>query len=92
MLLFCQLITCCSLAAATDLSHLPKEIPLREMASGSPNLSGQSLSNLKEAEKDCCSQDSLMLLYAVSTIFAAGVTLALILHFFLGERLVCHTV
>ncbi|XP_040890523.1 glutathione hydrolase 7-like [Toxotes jaculatrix] len=78
----------CDLNEKHDLSHPPKEIPLREMASGSPNWFDQSLSKPKETDKDCSSQDSLMPLYAASIIFAIGVTLALILHIYLGESLV----
>lgn len=55
------------------------------MASGSLHLS-----NLKEPDEDCSNQDKLMPLYAVSVIFAVGVTLALVLQICLGESLVCH--
>uniref|UniRef100_A0A3B4XEC3 Glutathione hydrolase n=1 Tax=Seriola lalandi dorsalis TaxID=1841481 RepID=A0A3B4XEC3_SERLL len=79
----------CQLAdgSSGDLSHLPKEIPLKEMASGSPNLFGQSLSSLTETDKD---SSSLMPLCAVSIIFATGVTVALILRCYLGESMVRH--
>ncbi|XP_039972504.1 glutathione hydrolase 7-like isoform X3 [Xiphias gladius] len=78
----------CDLDKNHDHSHLPKEIPLKEMASGSPNLLRHSLSNFKETDKDCSRQDSLMPLCVVSIIFAIGVTVALILHFYLWESLV----
>ncbi|AWP03332.1 putative ubiquitin carboxyl-terminal hydrolase CYLD isoform 2 [Scophthalmus maximus] len=68
--------------------HLPKEIPLKEMVSGGPNLFDQNLSNLKDTDKEHSSQDSLLPLCTVSIIFAIGVTVALILHLKLGERLV----
>ncbi|XP_056244417.1 glutathione hydrolase 7-like [Seriola aureovittata] len=55
------------------------------MASGSPNLFGQSLSSLTETDKD---SSSLMPLCAVSIIFATGVTVALILRCYLGESMV----
>ncbi|XP_071350804.1 glutathione hydrolase 7-like isoform X2 [Trachinotus anak] len=78
----------CELNKNHDLSHLPKEIPLKEMASGSTDLFGQSLSSLTETDKDSSSQDSIMPLCAASIIFATGVTIALILHCYLGESLV----
>ncbi|XP_027134719.1 glutathione hydrolase 7-like isoform X2 [Larimichthys crocea] len=37
---------------ATHLSHLPKEIPLKQLVSGSPHLLDRSLSDVKETEKD----------------------------------------
>ncbi|XP_035858404.1 glutathione hydrolase 7-like [Sander lucioperca] len=70
-----------------DLSHLPKDIPLKQLASGSPNLFDRSLSNLKETDKDCSSQDTLLCVYAVSIAFVIGVTIALILNIYLGGRL-----
>ncbi|XP_041802153.1 glutathione hydrolase 7-like [Chelmon rostratus] len=70
-----------------DLSHVPKEMPLIQLASGCPDLSDQSLSDLKETEKPCSSQEPLPL-YIVSIIFALGLTFALILHVYLGESLV----
>ncbi|KAM9362194.1 glutathione hydrolase 7-like [Symphorus nematophorus] len=76
------------LAAAPGLSHLPKEIPLKQLASGSPSVFDRSLSDLKETDEDCSSQDSLTPVYAVCIIFAFGVTIVLILHSYLGERLV----
>ncbi|KAM7402652.1 hypothetical protein PAMP_017872 [Pampus punctatissimus] len=72
----------------TDLSHLPKEIPLKELASGSPYLNDTGLSDLKESNKDSSSQDTLILVYATAIIFATGVTIALILQIYLGESLV----
>ncbi|XP_044206210.1 glutathione hydrolase 7-like [Thunnus albacares] len=67
-----------------DLSHLPKQIPLTQLASGSPNLYERGLSNLKETNKDRSSQDTLILVYATSIIFATGATIALILQIYLG--------
>ncbi|XP_078105708.1 glutathione hydrolase 7-like [Sander vitreus] len=69
------------------LSHLPKDIPLKQLASGSPNLFDRSLSNLKETDKDCSSQDTLLCVYVVSSAFVIGVTIALILNIYLGGRL-----
>ncbi|XP_032369017.1 glutathione hydrolase 7 [Etheostoma spectabile] len=69
-----------------DLSHLPKDVPLK-LASGSSNLFDRSLSNLKEKYKDCCSQDIPLYLYAVPIAFAIGVTIVLILNIYLGGSL-----
>ncbi|XP_029288120.1 glutathione hydrolase 7-like isoform X2 [Cottoperca gobio] len=71
-----------------DLSHLPKNIPLKQLASGSPNLFDRSLSSFKETDEDISSQDTLMHVYAVSITFAIGVTIALILCINLGGSLV----
>ncbi|KAM7423232.1 hypothetical protein PAMA_011000 [Pampus argenteus] len=71
-----------------DLSHLPKEIPLKQLASGSPHLNDTDLFDLKETNKDSSSQDSLIFVYATAIIFAAGVTIALILRIYLGESAV----
>uniref|UniRef100_A0A3Q3NFE7 Glutathione hydrolase n=1 Tax=Mastacembelus armatus TaxID=205130 RepID=A0A3Q3NFE7_9TELE len=76
---------CCFLAAAPDLSQLSKEIPLKQLASGSPDVFSQSLSNVNGTEKDGSSQDMLTPIYAVTITFAIGVTIALILHIYLGE-------
>ncbi|KAK9529471.1 hypothetical protein VZT92_013560 [Zoarces viviparus] len=67
-----------------DLSHLPKDVPLKQLASGSPNVSDCSLSDLKETDKDRSSQDTALCIFAVSITFAIGVTFALILHIYLG--------
>ncbi|XP_031704454.1 glutathione hydrolase 7-like isoform X2 [Anarrhichthys ocellatus] len=67
-----------------DLSHLPKDVPLKQLASGSPNVLDCSLSDLKETDKDRSSQDTAICVYAVSITFAIGVTFALILHIYLG--------
>lgn len=85
---YCFHLTCCFLASATDLSHLPKEIPLEMMASGSPNLFGQSPSSPTDTDKPSSTQHGLMPLCAVSIIFATAVTIALVLHCYLGESLV----
>ncbi|XP_044076092.1 glutathione hydrolase 7-like isoform X2 [Siniperca chuatsi] len=78
----------CDLNKKHDLSHLPKEIHLKQLASGSPNVFDPSLSNLKETNKDFSNQGKLIPVYAVSITFAIGVTIALILHIHLGESLV----
>ena len=79
-------------ASATGLSHLPKEIPLEQLASGSPHVFDRSPSELKDTDKDCSSQDSLTPVYAVSITFAVGVTIAVILHTCLGKNLVCRAI
>ncbi|XP_070814249.1 glutathione hydrolase 7-like [Chaetodon trifascialis] len=80
----------CDLNKNHDLSHLPKEMPLTQLASGSPGVSDQSLFDLKETEKHWSSQESLpvYVVSVVSIIFAVGLTVALILHVYLGETLV----
>ncbi|CAK6958369.1 glutathione hydrolase 7-like [Scomber scombrus] len=70
----------------TDLSHLPKEIPLKQLASGSSDLYDKDF--LKDTNKDSSSQNTLICVYAASIIFATGVTIALILQIYLGESLV----
>ncbi|KAL6111459.1 uncharacterized protein ACO6RY_08436 [Pungitius sinensis] len=67
-----------------DFSHLPKDVPLKQLASGSPHLFDHSLSDLKETDKDYSSQDTVFHICAASITFAVGVTIALILHVFLG--------
>ncbi|XP_038551925.1 glutathione hydrolase 7-like isoform X3 [Micropterus salmoides] len=67
---------------------LPKEVPLKPLPSGSSNVLDENLSNLKETYKDCSSQDTPIPVYAVPITFAVGVTIALILHIYLGESLV----
>uniref|UniRef100_A0A3B4Z1B8 Glutathione hydrolase n=1 Tax=Stegastes partitus TaxID=144197 RepID=A0A3B4Z1B8_9TELE len=67
------------LSAATDLN------PLKQ-ASGSPDQFDGHLSNLKETDEDCSIWDTPILISAVSIIFAAGVTIALVLQIYLGER------
>ncbi|XP_070708475.1 glutathione hydrolase 7-like [Pempheris klunzingeri] len=72
----------CDLNGNTDLSRLPKEIPLKQMTSGSPNLLDRSLPPLKETDEG---QDTLTSVYAALITFAAGVTIALFLHIYLVE-------
>uniref|UniRef100_A0A3P8U6T4 Glutathione hydrolase n=1 Tax=Amphiprion percula TaxID=161767 RepID=A0A3P8U6T4_AMPPE len=69
------------LAPATDL------IPLKQLVSGSPNLSDQHLSNDKETNEDFSSWGTPVPVYVVCIIIAAGVTFALILQIYLGESL-----
>ncbi|KAI3369521.1 hypothetical protein L3Q82_007731 [Scortum barcoo] len=69
------------------LSHLPKEIPLEQLASGSPQLLDSGLSNHEETDEHCSCQDTHRV-YAVLITFALGVTAALILHVCMGEGLV----
>ncbi|XP_070758985.1 glutathione hydrolase 7-like [Enoplosus armatus] len=78
----------CDLNKNHDLSHLPKEIPLKQLASGSPNVFDRRLPYLNETDKDSSSQDTLIPVYAVFITFAIGVTIALILHIYSGESLV----
>lgn len=82
----------CFLVLATHLSHLPKEIPLKQLVSGSPHLLDRSLSDVKETEKDYSSQNTLITVCAVSITFVIGVTISLILHIYFLESLVCHVV
>ncbi|KAM8916845.1 glutathione hydrolase 7-like [Spinachia spinachia] len=67
-----------------DFRHLPKDVPLKQLASGCPNLFDLSRSDHKETDKDPSSQNTVILLCAVAITFAIGVTVALILHVFLG--------
>ncbi|XP_053171460.1 glutathione hydrolase 7-like [Scomber japonicus] len=68
------------------ICHLPKEIPLKQLASGSSDL--YDLYDIKDTNKDSSSQNMLIFVYAASIIFATGVTIALILQIYLGESLV----
>lgn len=52
-------------------------------------LSDESLSTLKETDEGGSRQDRHAPLTAVCVTFAFGVTVALILHIYLGERQVC---
>ncbi|XP_068450509.1 glutathione hydrolase 7-like isoform X2 [Clinocottus analis] len=70
----------CDLIKNHDLSHL-KDIPLKQLASGSQ-------SDLKETDEGCSCQDSVIHIYTASITFAIGVTIALILHIYLGVSLV----
>ncbi|XP_054473510.1 glutathione hydrolase 7-like isoform X3 [Anoplopoma fimbria] len=74
----------CGLNKKHDRSHLPKDIPLKQLASGSPNLLHRSLSDLKETDEDLSRPDTFIHIYAVSISFAIVVTIALILHINLG--------
>lgn len=85
---FAELSLKCFIAPATDLSHLPKEIPLKQLVSGSSDL--YDLYDIKDTNKDSSSQNTPIFVYAASIIFATGVTIALILQIYLGESLVCH--
>ncbi|XP_035518399.1 glutathione hydrolase 7-like [Morone saxatilis] len=76
----------CGLNKNRDLSHLPKEIPLKQLVSGSPNVLVGSRTDVKEKDKDCSSQDTLIPVYVVSITFAIGVAIALILHIYMGGR------
>ncbi|XP_030274967.1 glutathione hydrolase 7-like isoform X1 [Sparus aurata] len=70
----------CDLNKNHDFSHLPQEVPLKQLVSGSPNVSDQSLSDLKQTDEDGPMHDSTA--YAVSITFVIGVTIALILHIY----------
>ncbi|XP_051271044.1 glutathione hydrolase 7-like [Dicentrarchus labrax] len=76
----------CGLNKNPDLSHLPKEIPLKQLVSGSPNVLAGSRTDVKEKDKDCSSQDTLIPVYAASITFAIGVAIALVLHICMGGR------
>ncbi|XP_073324993.1 glutathione hydrolase 7-like isoform X2 [Pagrus major] len=64
-----------------DFSHLPKEIPLKQLVSGSPYVSHRSLSDLKQTDEDGPRQDKRVCV--VFFTFAIGVTVALILHIYI---------
>uniref|UniRef100_A0A3B4GQ10 Glutathione hydrolase n=1 Tax=Pundamilia nyererei TaxID=303518 RepID=A0A3B4GQ10_9CICH len=70
-----------SLAAATDPFHL------KQLAPNGTNLFDQSPSN-QEADEDCSSRGTPITVYALSTIFAMPVSIALVLQIYLGESLV----
>uniref|UniRef100_A0A3Q2VL27 Glutathione hydrolase n=1 Tax=Haplochromis burtoni TaxID=8153 RepID=A0A3Q2VL27_HAPBU len=70
-----------SLAAATDPFHL------KQLAPNGTNLFDQSPSN-QEADEDCSSRGTPIAVYALSTIFAMPVSIALVLQIYLGESLV----
>uniref|UniRef100_A0A8C8JDL2 Glutathione hydrolase n=1 Tax=Oncorhynchus tshawytscha TaxID=74940 RepID=A0A8C8JDL2_ONCTS len=85
------------LSSAPDLSSLPKELPLRHLASGSqhPNLADLSLSSFREMDKDpppwgpsrCGTwQDAIIPIYAASLIIAIAVTTAMVLQIYLGTN------
>ncbi|XP_023854521.1 glutathione hydrolase 7-like isoform X4 [Salvelinus sp. IW2-2015] len=85
------------LSPAPDLSSLPKELPLRHLASGSqhPNLADLSLSSFREMDKDLPSggpsrcgpwQDTIIPIYAASLIIAIAVTTAMVLQIYLGTN------
>ncbi|XP_036806542.1 glutathione hydrolase 7 isoform X7 [Oncorhynchus mykiss] len=85
------------LSSAPDLSSLPKELPLRHLASGSqhPNLADLSLSSFREMDKDLppwgpsrCGtwQDAIIPIYAASLIIAIAVTTAMVLQIYLGTN------
>ncbi|KAI9546403.1 hypothetical protein NQZ68_027572 [Dissostichus eleginoides] len=78
----------CAWNGSCDLNHHPKDVPLKQLVSGSPYVFDRSVSSPKETDKDRSDQVTLLHLYAVSITFAIGVTIALILHIYLGERLV----
>ncbi|XP_037643517.1 glutathione hydrolase 7-like isoform X2 [Sebastes umbrosus] len=77
----------CDLNQNHDLSHLPKDIPLKQLASGSPHVLDRGLKET-ETDKDCSREDTLGCIHAVSITFAIGVTVALLLHIYLWESLV----
>ncbi|XP_034068231.1 glutathione hydrolase 7-like [Gymnodraco acuticeps] len=78
----------CALNGSCDLNHHPKDVPLKQLVSGTPYVFDQRVSSPEETDKDRTDQVTLLHLYAVSITFAIGVTIALILHTYLGERLV----
>ncbi|XP_035760854.1 glutathione hydrolase 7-like [Neolamprologus brichardi] len=62
---------------------------LKQLAPNGTNLFHQSPSN-QEADEDCSSRGTPITVYALSTIFAIGVSIALVLQIYLGESLVCN--
>uniref|UniRef100_A0A8C4E405 Gamma-glutamyltransferase 7 n=1 Tax=Dicentrarchus labrax TaxID=13489 RepID=A0A8C4E405_DICLA len=59
--------------------------PLKQLVSGSPNVLAGSRTDVKEKDKDCSSQDTLIPVYAASITFAIGVAIALVLHIFSSQ-------
>ncbi|XP_041743689.2 glutathione hydrolase 7 isoform X2 [Coregonus clupeaformis] len=85
------------LSLAPDLKSLPKELPLKNLASGSqnPNLADLSLSSFRETDKDPLSggpsrcgpwQDGMIPIYAASLTIAIAVTTAMVLQIYLGTN------
>uniref|UniRef100_A0A8C2ZGV4 Glutathione hydrolase n=1 Tax=Cyclopterus lumpus TaxID=8103 RepID=A0A8C2ZGV4_CYCLU len=64
-----------------DLRHLQKDGPLTQQASG-------SRSDLTDPDEGRSRQDSVIHVYAACLTFAIAVTIALILHIYLGVRVV----
>ncbi|XP_039467806.1 glutathione hydrolase 7 isoform X4 [Oreochromis aureus] len=71
-----------------DLAKKHAPLHLKQLAPNGTNLFDQSPSNLKETGEDCSSRGTPIPVYALSTIFAIGVTIALVLQIYLGESLV----
>ncbi|KAM8867957.1 glutathione hydrolase 7-like [Synchiropus picturatus] len=61
--------------------QLPKEIPLKQLDSDDPL-------DLREPKRDPSSELPLIFIYTSSIVFAVGVTIALILHIYIGEHLI----
>ncbi|XP_063766706.1 glutathione hydrolase 7-like [Eleginops maclovinus] len=76
----------CAFNKSCDLNHNPKDVPLKQLVAGSPNVSDRSLSSSEETDKDRSDQVTLINLHALAVTFALGVTIALILQIYLGER------
>ncbi|XP_034389756.1 glutathione hydrolase 7-like [Cyclopterus lumpus] len=71
----------CELNTNHDLRHLQKDGPLTQQASG-------SRSDLTDPDEGRSRQDSVIHVYAACLTFAIAVTIALILHIYLGVRVV----
>ncbi|KAF3855864.1 hypothetical protein F7725_016587 [Dissostichus mawsoni] len=67
----------CALNGSCDLNHHPKDVPLKQLVSGSPYVFDRSVSSPKETDKDRSDQVTLLHLYAVSITFAIGLCSAL---------------
>lgn len=64
-------------------------IQLKDMSSGSSEMSDQSFSKLKETDEECCSPETPVQIYSVAIVIAVGVTIALFLQIHLDASLVC---
>nr|XP_004571956.1 glutathione hydrolase 7 [Maylandia zebra] len=70
-----------------DLTKNYDPFHLKQLAPNGTNLFDQSPSN-QEADEDCSSRGTPITVYALSTIFAMPVSIALVLQIYLGESLV----
>lgn len=75
-------------SVVTDLNSYSKEAPNKQPASINPNWTDKQLRGLRETDKGGSSWNGLVSLQSASVIFAFGVTVALILHIYLGTSLV----
>ncbi|XP_011473701.1 glutathione hydrolase 7 isoform X2 [Oryzias latipes] len=71
-----------------DLKRKYDPIQLKDMSSGSSEMSDQSFSKLKETDEECCSPETPVQIYSVAIVIAVGVTIALFLQIHLDASLV----